>query len=78
MHPARGEPRLVGANSVPWPTADAACSSSMVRGRSGISISRIPSAIAPEVTIATSSPGVVQIGNLSADPVEHVTAHDAG
>ena len=43
-------------NSVPCPTAEAACSSSTVRGRAGSSISRQPSAIAPEVTMATSSP----------------------
>src|SRR5690349_5238744 len=40
----------------PWPTAEAACSSSIARGRAGSSISRMPRAIAPEVTITTRSP----------------------
>src|SRR4051794_3371161 len=40
----------------PCPTADAPCSSSIARGRTGSSISRIPRAIAPEVTITTRSP----------------------
>src|SRR3954451_24241837 len=42
--------------SFPWPTAEAACSSSIARGRTPSSISLIPRAIAPEVTRTTSRP----------------------
>src|SRR3954469_2230303 len=42
--------------SFPCPTAEAACSSSIARGRTPSSINRIPRAIAPEVTSTTSRP----------------------
>jgi hypothetical protein len=41
---------------LPWPTAEAAWSSSIALGRTGSPISRMPRAIAPEVTITISSP----------------------
>ena len=37
----------------------------------------MPRAIAPEVTITTSSPPPVQLGDLGADLVEHVGAQGA-
>src|SRR6185437_662144 len=43
-------------NSLPCPTADAACSSSIARGRRARPITSIPRAIAPEVTITTCRP----------------------
>src|SRR5947208_1136349 len=42
--------------SRPCPTADAACSSSIADGRIGSPIARIPTAIAPDVTITTWRP----------------------
>ena len=71
----RGEPLLVDAEEVPWPTAEAACSSSIAAGRAGSPISRIPRAIAPEVTSTTALAVGSQLGDLAADRVEHVVAH---
>ena len=44
--------------SGPCPTADAACSSSIADGRTGIPMRRMPSAIAPEVTSVAAPPSV--------------------
>jgi hypothetical protein len=70
---------------LPWPTADAACSSSIVAGRAARSIRRIPRAIAPEVTITTWSPAwwrsatAAQIGSMTSvrtSPVGSATMLD--
>src|SRR5436190_18799455 len=58
---ALGTPRASSSSSyarysLPCPTADAAWSSAIAEGRIGISIRRMPRAIAPEVTITTESP----------------------
>src|SRR4051794_12184980 len=42
--------------SLPWPTAEAACSSSIARGLMARSITSMPRAIAPEVTSTTDRP----------------------
>jgi hypothetical protein len=55
---ASHQPARRRCGSLPWPTALAACSSATARGRTAAASSRIPRAMAPDVTITTSTRGV--------------------
>jgi hypothetical protein len=50
---------------LPWPTALAAWRSSIARGRTGSSITRMPRAIAPLVTTTISSPAACRAATWS-------------